>query len=776
MTQIPVEQTHRRHGYGVDDFDSNEKYRIQNDALSLPINVDDWVEICDVEGNQPTYLFAFDEKKNSQIKATGLTTGNVSDKRLLSQIHTHPAIQHLSQKEAIDFSQLEAISLFPEYSQFGSTILFKAEKSLRIVVLALGQEMLVSEQNAPTDVIIKLRRALLKNKSKPELPKPLVKPIADIRIDHSSAQSYIVKAGQYIQIIDVEGHQCSDFQAFALSDLDNGEELGIDPTVTRTFMGLSFPAPGIHDKYYNLNSVALVEVIRDTVNRHDTFGLACNAKYYEDMGYFGHINCTDNFNSALQQHGFKPRLNWVSLNLFYNTSVDDTHAIAADVSWSRPGDYVLFKALVDLVCVSSACPDDISPSNDWNPTDIHVRIYDKGSDISAASAHRPTPQSIPIMTQETGFHPRTSTLTRNFIDYNGYWLASSYTEYGAIKEYWACREGVVMMDLSPLRKFEIYGQDAESFLQYALPRNIRRLAVGQVVYTAICYENGGMIDDGTLFRLCENNFRWICGADCTGEWLRKLAKQYNKEVWVKSSTNQLHNVAVQGPYSRDLLKKIVWNAKTQPSVSELGWFRFLIGRIGGERGIPIIVSRTGYTGELGYEVFCHPKDAAQVWQAIWQAGEEYNITPLGLDALDMLRIEAGLIFSGYEFCDQTNPFEAGISFSVPSNKEEDFVGKTSLLESKAHPKQTLVGLELHANEVAIHGDGIYSGRQQVGVITSATRSPILKKNIALCRLSVQHAELGTQLEVGKLDGLQKRIPATVVNFPFYDPEKLRVRS
>jgi aminomethyltransferase len=166
-----------------------------------------------------------------------------------------------------------------------------------------------------------------------------------------------------------------------------------------------------------------------------------------------------------------------------------------------------------------------------------------------------------------------------------------------------------------------------------------------------------------------------------------------------------------------------------------------------------------------------------VWDAVWEAGGPFGLRPLGLDALDVLRIEAGLVFGGYDFSDQTDPFEAGIGFTVPlKTKDDDFVGREALLARKASPQRTLVGLEVSGNEPAAHGDGVYLGRSQVGVVTSGTRSPLLRKNIALCRLSVQHAALGTRLEVGKLDGQQKRIPATVSRFPFYDPEKTRPRS
>jgi len=247
-------------------------------------------------------------------------------------------------------------------------------------------------------------------------------------------------------------------------------------------------------------------------------------------------------------------------------------------------------------------------------------------------------------------------------------------------------------------------------------------------------------------------------------------------VWVKESTDDLHNVAVQGPLSREILSGIVWTSPAQTPFAELRWFRFSVARLDGPTGIPIVASRTGYSGELGYELFCHPKDAPSLWDRVLEAGQPHGLTPLGLDALDMLRIEAGLIFAGYEFDDQVDPFEAGIGFTVTEDKTDDFVGREALVERRAHPQRRLVGLELEGNETAGHGDCVHVGRSQVGVVTSGTRSPVLKQNIALCRMAVQYAELGTEVEVGKLDGHQKRIPATVVRFPFYDHEKTRPRS
>ena len=380
------------------------------------------------------------------------------------------------------------------------------------------------------------------------------------------------------------------------------------------------------------------------------------------------------------------------------------------------------------------------------------------------------------MTQETGFHSKTSELTRDVVEYEGYWLANSYTNLGGIAEYWACRESAAMIDLSPLRKYEVVGPDAEILLQMCVTRDIRKLSVGQVTYTAMCNETGGMIDDGTVFRLNQHNFRWVGGSDSSGLWLRKQAEERSLKAWVKSSTQELANLQVQGPMSRDVLKEVVWTRPDQASIAELGWFRFSIARMNSPDGIPILVSRTGYSGELGYEIFCHPRDAAEVWEII-RGQSVCDVKPMGLGALDLLRIEAGLIFAGHEFSDQTDPFEAGIPFAVPlSSKTDDFIGREALEKRKASPQRKLIGLKLANREAAEHGDGVYVGRFKVGEITSSCVSPVLKETIALCRMNVEYSQDGTEVEIGKLDQHQKRIPAMVVPFPHFDPSKSRVRG
>jgi aminomethyltransferase len=295
-----------------------------------------------------------------------------------------------------------------------------------------------------------------------------------------------------------------------------------------------------------------------------------------------------------------------------------------------------------------------------------------------------------------------------------------------------------------------------------------------------------MLDDVTVFRLGPDLFRVVGGDEHDGVWLRQLAERLGYRVWVRHSTSQLHNLAVQGPASRAIVREIVWTPPTQPAIDELKWFRFTIGRIGGFDGPPLLVSRTGYSGELGYELWCHPKDARAVWDVVWEAGRPHGLSPLGLDALDVLRIEAGLVFAGYEFDDQVDPYEAGIGFTValdkgrpadqPEHPGDDFVGREALRRRRAQPQRVLVGLELAGNETVGHGDPVHVGRPRVGVVTSGCRSPWLGTNIALARVAVEMSVLGTEVEIGKIDGHQKRIPARVVRFPFYDPDKTKPRS
>ena len=767
---------------GMANFEPGvERYRVTGGAVTAVLmGAGDRLEIIDPEGCQPVEVAAFDRDGKSDPGLLGHSSGAPATgiaAILAGDQHDARRVADALAAKGIDLGATTAIHCFSQGSAAAETVWMTASADVVCVIGVPGGDMSPEDQNTPTDIIAFIHRTAPPAPGLQILPTPLADQNQDLRIWASTARAYEVKAGEFIQVIDVEGRECSDFQCFDAARLEGGVEAALDATITRSLMGASYPMPGLYAKYFTHDFQPMVEIIHDTVGRHDTFNTACNARYYEEMGYPGHINCSDNFNSVLDPYGIAPRRGWEAINFFYNTNLDDSNQLFFEEPWSRPGDYVLLEDLTDLICVSSACPCDIDAANGWQPTDIHVRVYPATSTFKKATAFRMSTDADPELTKETGFHPRTSALTRNFTEYNGYWLANSYTNHGPIDEYWATREKAGIIDLSPLRKYEVTGPDAELLLQTCMTRNVRKLAVCQIVYTAMCYDTGGMIDDGTLFRMGPNNFRWIGGSDASGLWLRTQAKELGLHAWVRDSTDQLHNVQVQGPLSREILSEVIWTRPDQASVEELGWFRLSIARIGHSDGIPIIVSRTGYTGELGFEVFCHPSRAPEVWDAILEAGEPKGLTPLGFEALDMLRVEAGLVYAGAEFCDQTNPFEAGIGFTVPlKTKEDDFIGRDALVRGKEHPQRTLVGLELTGDDPAGSGDPIMVGRQQVGTVTSGTRSPILRKNIALGWMAVEHAEIGTQVEVGKMDGHQKRLPAIVVRFPHYDPDKERVKS
>ena len=529
-----------------------ERYTVRGGgATVIELEAGDSLEIIDPEGLQHGELAVFDETGKADAGALGTKTNGAADGILAIASENNEDARRLVRglsRRKVDLAGCQALSLFEGDSRPGESVSFTAQRLAVCILAAPGEPMQPDQQSPPTDLIAMVKRARRLPTSAPRLPEPLAEPRLDFRIDRATAQSYEVKKGEFIQIIDVEGRQCSDFLAFATRQLEAGVERGLDPMTTRTLMGATYPAPGLFSKFFNQDFEPLVEVVRDTVGRHDSFNSACTARYYEDAGYPGHVNCSENFNYALAPFGTKARKGWPAINLFYNTLLDAQNQIYFDEPWSRPGDYVLLQAQNDLVCGSSACPCDIDAANAWNPTDIHVRVYPAQNTFSKAVAYRMTPDSDAKLTRETGFHPRTSQLTRNFTEYRGYWLPSSFTRTGAIEEYWACRERAVAVDLSALRKFEVVGPDAEALMQYTMTRNMPGACrSGQVVYTAMCYETGGMMDDGTAFRLGPESFRWVGGDDYCGVWLREQAEKQGLHAWVKSSTDQLHNLSVQGP-------------------------------------------------------------------------------------------------------------------------------------------------------------------------------------------------------------------------------------
>lgn len=763
-------------------------------ALLLDLGVSDRLEITDPEGGQAFHLAVF--SPDGRWDPEALEAGDPA------AIQFQPPADLLRSisgglSTALQRRGIGNCGIPSVLSGLGSPTAASEQASFRalrpaVVVLAAPRELapegVTIDGPQPSDLRARVLRASAAGKElERSPPPPLAEPRLDLLVPRRSGRAYEVKAGEYIQVIDIAGRQCSDFIAFCARALDRGQERFIDSTVTRTMVGRAYPNPGLTDKFYDQDNQPLVQIIQDTCGRHDTFGLACTARVYENKGFPGHVNCSTNISEAMVPWDIAARGAWPAINYFFNTEVDAGNAIRSDEGWSLPGDYVLMKALTDLVCVSTACPDDTSPINGWNPTDIQLRLYRETEMFQKSIAFRAGPDSEPVMTKETPFHVRTSGLTRDYRAAKDFWIPGSYTTSGVLEEYWACREAATLQDMSQLGKVDVTGPGAEALMDHALTRDVRRVAVGQVVYSPMCRATGAMFDDGTLFRLSPDAFRWMAGDAQAADWLRELAASLELEVQVRTATSSLCNLAVQGPKSREILSSLIWTTDAHPRLDELKWFRFLVGRIGDFNGPAVLVSRSGFTGELGYEVFTSPGDAPAVWDAIMAAGAPHGMIPMGLDALDILRIEAALPVAGHEFDDNIDPFEAGAGFAVPlKKKERDFVGREALLRNAAAPRQRLTGLVISGQDCPAHGDPVFRGRTQVGIVTSACRSPQLGQPVALARVAVEALEGSDAAEggpdqqaefsIGRLDGRLKRLAARQVPLPFYDPQKLRPRS
>ena len=367
-----------------------ERYQVPAmGTIVVTLTPEDSLTIRDPEGRQCGELVVFGEGGREDAESLGTKASKEASglKSILSQKSVSAnKVTAALKRGGLNIGKMKAVPLFSKDSLPDEEVTFRASRELTCVIASLGENMIVEEQNPPTDLVAFVQRANPENTPTPDLPEPLADPRLEIRIHNSTANAYEIKAGEYIQILDVAGRQCSDFQAFKTSQLDKGIECCIEMTNTRSLTMTSCPKPGLHSKFFDQEMQPLVEVIQDTVGQHDTFGLACAPKYYDDMGYFGHISCSENFNTNLEHYGVQAREGWPAINFFFNTGVDDHHAMYSDEPYSRPGDYILLKALTDIVCVSSACPDDTTSANGWNPTDIHVRIYPAKNLISKAIA------------------------------------------------------------------------------------------------------------------------------------------------------------------------------------------------------------------------------------------------------------------------------------------------------------------------------------------------------------------------------------------------------
>lgn len=378
------------------------------------------------------------------------------------------------------------------------------------------------------------------------------------------------------------------------------------------------------------------------------------------------------------------------------------------------------------------------------------------------------------VSQQSPFQERLAPLTNHFAPARDMWAPVSFPASGTIGEYWACRNAATLQDMSGLRKFDIIGPDALRLLQLAMTRNIAKLAIWRGTYSLLCDAQGEVIDDGTLFRLSDALFRWCCGTEESGRWLSKLADQNGFQVRIHDLGNSLPNLALQGPKSREILSKVIFTQPHVPDLSQLNWFGATIGRLADRDGAPVFITRTGYTGELGYELFCAGNDALAIWDAIMAAGKDEGLIPMGSAALEILRQEAGLA-SASEFAAGSDAFESGLGFAVDMQKHE-FIGKDALQKNQKAQRKQLCGLMVDCDDVPLHGSPVFIDERQIGVITSATYSPHFEKAIAMARLSTAVSETGTIVEIGQLDGRMKRLTATVGPLPFYDPKREKARA
>lgn len=388
------------------------------------------------------------------------------------------------------------------------------------------------------------------------------------------------------------------------------------------------------------------------------------------------------------------------------------------------------------------------------------------------------------------FFERTSKLneSQEWRRWAGYLAATSY-ELTHENEYFAIRTKAALLDISPLKKYIVEGPDAQNLLDRLVTRNIAICKVGQVMYTPWCDEEGKVIDDGTVQRLSENKFR-ITSAEPNLEWIE--SNSTGMDVIIKDDSYSTAALALQGPNSRAIL-----NAVSSKSLDSLKFFWMIDTTF---ENIPVTISRTGYTGDLGYEIWMNPNDALSVWDILIDKGKTFGITPTGLHALDIARVEAGLILLDVDYIStrhaliesrKSSPYELGLGWAVKL-KKKNFIGKTRLLEEFENSSEwSFVGIEIEWAGFEKHyrsaglapglpstawrtSTPLYNNNEQVGYATSGTWSPLLKRYIALAHVKSKYAKEGSELMFElKVEHFRKLTKATVVKTPFYDPERKR---
>jgi len=389
----------------------------------------------------------------------------------------------------------------------------------------------------------------------------------------------------------------------------------------------------------------------------------------------------------------------------------------------------------------------------------------------------------------TAFHERTFALCQslNYREWSGYYAVSSYEPHHE-HEYNAIRNAAGLIDISPLYKYRLTGKDATRLVDRVITRDMRKVTVGQVIYTPWCDEHGKVIDDGTVSRLEENTYRWTA-ADPSLRWFTQNAA--GMDVQIEDISETVSALALQGPTSGRLLKTTVKDA----DIANLKYFRVTKGSIA---GVPVEISRTGYTGDLGYEIWIASEDALKVWDALIETGHAFDIHATGMLALDVARVEAGLLLIEVDFNSSKkalveeqmySPYEMGLGRLVNLDKTK-FVGQAALrAEQKRGHAREIVGLEIDwpevesiyenvglppavspiASRVAVP---IYKEGVQIGKATTSTWSPTLKKMIALATLRREFTRPGTRVQFEiTVEAVRHQVRATVVKTPFFNPKR-----
>ncbi|MDF2038586.1 glycine cleavage system aminomethyltransferase GcvT [Cytobacillus oceanisediminis] len=346
------------------------------------------------------------------------------------------------------------------------------------------------------------------------------------------------------------------------------------------------------------------------------------------------------------------------------------------------------------------------------------------------------------------------------IDFGGWDLP---VQFSSIKEeHESVRTKAGLFDVSHMGEIEVKGTDSLKYLQKMMTNDISKLKNSGAQYTAMCYENGGTVDDLLVYKIEDDHYLLVVNASNIEKDFNWLEDHAEGNVELKNLSEDMAQLAIQGPLAEKVLQKLAGT-----NLSDIGFFKFQQDvDLNGKKAL---VSRTGYTGEDGFEVYCDAKDAAALWNEILEAGKEEGVLPCGLGARDTLRFEANLALYGQELSPDITPLEAGIGFAVKVNKEADFIGKEVLKNQKENgvPRK-LAGIEMIDRGIPRHGYPVYKGEELIGEVTTGTQSPTLKKNIGLVLIKKEHAGPGTELEV-EIRG--KRLKAKIAATPFYKREK-----